>query len=150
MGTKITMNNFLPQFQEEENRLFDEKFPNLVLVKSWSYEECQCGKHECECNEIVKSFLSASHSRLIDKIVESESIGTNNIMHLVKDMENDAEEYDLHNEGCGTDREDECDCENLKMMKELALKYMARVNEKWYKMTEAHRPYCTSEGKVLC
>ena len=72
-----------------------------------------------------------------------------NIRFLIEEMKEEAEEYNIHNEGCGTDREDECDCENLKMMKELALKYMARVNEKWYKMTEAHRPYCTSEGNKI-
>lgn len=72
-----------------------------------------------------------------------------NIKFLVEEMKQDAEEYDLHNEFCGTAYENECDCENMKTIKAFALEWMAKVNEKWYRMTEAHRPYCTPDGNKI-
>ena len=77
------------------------------------------------------------------------SIGTNNITILVAEMEKDAEEYDLHNEGCGTEREDECDCENMKIIKSFAKEWMVKVNDKWFFLTEAHRPYCSPKGNKI-
>ena len=77
------------------------------------------------------------------------TIDTNNIKSLVKEMQKDAEEYDLHNEGCGTEREDECDCENMAVIKKFTEEWMIKVNDKWFTLTEAHRPYCTSEGNKV-
>lgn len=79
----------------------------------------------------------------VDKIYEEV-----NIKFLVEKIEKDAEEYgQLHNEDCGVNREDECDCENMRLIKVFAREWMARVNEKWVKMTGAHLQYCTPQGR---
>ena len=71
-----------------------------------------------------------------------------NIKFLVQEMESDAEEYgQLHNEGCGVDYEDECDCENMRLIKAFGREWMAKVNEKWVMMTKAHLPLCTKNGR---
>jgi hypothetical protein len=62
------MKNLLPQFQEEENRLLDDaQFLRGNLRGGLDYISTNQLKN-------IKSFLSSSHSRLIDKIVEM--IGT--------------------------------------------------------------------------
>jgi hypothetical protein len=87
--------------------------------------------------KVIQSFMEK-----VDKIYEEV-----NIKFLVEEMEKDAEEYgQLHNEDCGVNREDECDCENMQLIKAFSLEWMAKVNEKWVKMTRAHLPYCRPQG----
>jgi len=60
-------NSFLPQFQEEENELFDK---NFVDDQTERWARIISDSDDFEQIKIVKDFLSSSHSRLIDKIVE--------------------------------------------------------------------------------
>lgn len=69
---------------------------------------------------------------------------------LIEKMEVDAEEYgQLHNEDCSVNQEDECDCENMKLIKAFGKEWMEKVNLHWYAMTEAHRPYCSPAGNKI-
>lgn len=77
-----------------------------------------------------------------------------NIKFLVEEMEKEAEEYgQYHDEDCqvnwegGADFGYVCECEKIRAIKTHAREWMARVNEKWVKMTGAHLQYCTREGR---
>ena len=69
---------------------------------------------------------------------------------LIEEMEKNAEEYGyLHNEDCPANMEDPdaCECDNLKMAKEIAREAMESVNKYWIEMCKAHSKHCTPEGR---
>lgn len=72
-----------------------------------------------------------------------------NIPKLIEQMEKDIEEYDLHDEGCSTELEDECDCERMKTLKGFGREWMAKVNDWWVVNATAHRKHCTPEGNKI-
>ena len=59
------MTSLLPQFQEEENKNFDE-----ITFCYIHHGRIPASCDQCFLQKQVKLFLSSSHSRLIDKIVE--------------------------------------------------------------------------------
>lgn len=73
-----------------------------------------------------------------------------NIPALIEKMEEDAEEYgQLHDEECGVNLEDACDCENMRLIKSFGREWMAKVNEWWVFHATAHRKHCTPEGNKM-
>jgi hypothetical protein len=73
-----------------------------------------------------------------------------NIPALIEEMKDDAEEYgQLHNEECGVNREDICDCENMELIKSFGKEWMGKVNEWWVIHATAHRKHCSPEGNKI-
>ena len=53
-----------------------------------------------------------------------------NMNFFIREMEKDAEEYgQLHNKSCGVNCEDECDCENMRLIKAFGREWMAKISE---------------------
>ena len=90
-----------------------------------------------------------------EEMFDEKSIGSNNIELLIKEMEKEAEEYgQYHDNDCLAASEnasfgDKCECEIISELKKFAKEQMIKVNDKWFKLTEAHRPYCTPEGNKV-
>ena len=59
------MTSLLPQFQEEENKKFDE-----ITFCYIHHGRIPASCDQCFLQKQVKLFLSSSHTRLINKIVE--------------------------------------------------------------------------------
>lgn len=79
-----------------------------------------------------------------------------NIKSLVEAMREEAEEYgQLHEDECplmqegGGDFGDVCECPTIIALKQFALEWMARVNQKWVENTKAHLPYCRPDGRKM-
>jgi hypothetical protein len=71
---------------------------------------------------------------------------------LIEKMKIDAEDYgQYHGEFCPVNMEDpdECDCEEMKFVKQFTEEWMGKVNEWWVEMAKAHRPHCTPSGNKL-
>ena len=80
-------------------------------------------------------------------------VTTNNVPALIEEMKREIEEYgDLHGEGCMCMMEDpdECDCEEMKAIKQFTETWMQKVNMHWIEMATAHLPHCKSpESKKM-
>jgi len=53
---------------EKNEREFEEKFPNLVLVESWGNERCECGEIDCVCIKKVLTHLHQSQLKLLEGV----------------------------------------------------------------------------------
>jgi len=71
---------------------------------------------------------------------------------LIEQMKKEIEEYgDLHGENCLCMMEDpdECDCDEMKQIKQFTESWMKKVNDYWIEMAKAHRPHCSPEGNKM-
>lgn len=137
----------LAVFQKERTDAISEMFDNV--------DECgiyPTGKFFARLDKCVSSLIDSVHAAALEE--HRQKFLETNIVSLVKEMEIDAEEYGtLHNEDCGVSADesypDECDCENIKMMKSFGKEWMGRVNEWWVLHATEHRKYCSPEGNKM-
>lgn len=53
--------------QDEE---FNKKFNNIAIVESWGMQLCKCGKEPCECEKIVKNFISKVRKETAECVID--------------------------------------------------------------------------------
>ena len=138
-----------------ENKDWREEFGNWFSTNNIALKADIAGYvADWWINKITQALVEERESvkkELTEKVlrdVEKRYLKTN-IIALVAEMKKDAEEYDLHSEGCGTEREDECDCENMLTIKSFASEHMSKVNHWWVTHAEAHRKHCTPDGNKM-
>lgn len=57
----------MSKLAEEKKKTFKKKFPNIHLVKNWSWQECDCEPGDggvCTCQETIQSWLSTTFQEI--------------------------------------------------------------------------------------
>lgn len=66
---------------------------------------------------------------------------------ILKKLRTELEEYgELHNENCGVNMEEECNCFNIEVVIDECKKALDELNNYWVVHLKAHRPYCSPQG----
>ena len=55
---------------KKQDKEFEEKFSNIVIIESWGLELCKCEKEPCECEKIVKQFIAKIRKEIAEAVAE--------------------------------------------------------------------------------